>query len=68
EYLLRPLVSLLHEQGALAENWAEVMRLALMCCPLLTVNLLDSEKRSAAICWLGLTQVMQMGNYPLPGE
>ena len=68
EYLLRPLVSLLKEQGALAENWAEVMRLALMCCPLLTVNLLDSEKRSAAICWLGLTQVMQMGNFPLLGE
>lgn len=68
EYLLRPLVSLLYEQGALAEDWAEVMRMALLCCPLLTVNLLDDEKRSAAICWLGLTQVMQMGNLPLPGE
>ena len=67
EHLLRPLVSVLSEQRALPENWIEVMRLALMCCPLLTVNLLDSEKRSAAICWLGLTQVMQMGNYPLTG-
>ena len=67
EHLLRPLVSMLSEQRALPENWIEVMRLALMCCPLLTVNLLDSEKRSAAICWLGLTQVMQMGNYPLTG-
>lgn len=68
EHLLRPLVSLLSEQGALAKDWAEVMRLALMCCPLLTVNLLDDEKRSAAICWLGLTQVMQMGNLSLSGE
>ncbi len=67
EYLLHPLVSILDAQQALSENWIEVMRQALMCCPLLTVNLLDSEKRSAAICWLGLTQVMQMGNFPLSG-
>ena len=67
EHLLCPLVSMLNEQKALPEDWVEVMRLALMCCPLLTVNLLDSEKRSAAICWLGLTQVMQMGNHPLIG-
>ncbi len=66
-HLLRPLLAVLNEQQALAEDWAEVMRLALMCCPLLTVNLLDSEKRSAAIGWLGLTQVMQMGNHPLTG-
>jgi len=65
--LLRPLLAILSERQVLAEDWAEVMRLALMCCPLLTVNLLDSEKRSAAICWLGLTQVMQMGNHPLTG-
>jgi phosphoglycolate phosphatase-like HAD superfamily hydrolase len=66
-HLLRPLIAMLSERQVLPEDWAEVMRLALMCCPLLTVNLLDSEKRSAAICWLGLTQVMQMGNHPLIG-
>ncbi|GCE12717.1 HAD family hydrolase [Tengunoibacter tsumagoiensis] len=65
EHLLRPLTALLRSQQALPENWFEVMRLALMCCPLLTVDLLDSEKRSAAICWLGLSQVMQMGNLTL---
>jgi len=36
-----------------------------MCCPLLTVNLLDHEKRPADICWLGLSQVVQMGNLSL---
>ncbi|GAC1615650.1 MAG: hypothetical protein NVS4B9_04980 [Ktedonobacteraceae bacterium] len=66
-HLLSPLTAMLDERQALAKDWDEVMRLALLCCPLLTVNLLDSEKRSAAICWLGLTQAMQMGNHPLTG-
>jgi phosphoglycolate phosphatase-like HAD superfamily hydrolase len=61
-YLLPPLLSLLRERQALPQNWAEIVRLALLCCPLLTVNLLDDTKRSAAICWLGLSQAMQMGN------
>ncbi|GHO82937.1 HAD family hydrolase [Dictyobacter formicarum] len=61
-YLLPQMVELLREQRALPDNWEEIVRLALLCCPLLTVNLLDDTKRSAAICWLGLSQVMQMGN------
>jgi hypothetical protein len=64
-HLLQPLVRLLREHDALPEDWAEMMRLALMCCPLLTVNLLDDTKRPAEICWLGLTQVMQMGNFSI---
>lgn len=67
-YLLSPLLSLLRERHALPENWAEIVRLALLCCPLLTVNLLDNTKRSAAICWLGLSQVMQMGTLSSIGE
>ena len=68
EHLLRPLISLLRSQHALPDDWQEMMRLALMCCPLLTVNLLDTQKRSAAICWLGLSQVMQMSNLALIGD
>jgi phosphoglycolate phosphatase-like HAD superfamily hydrolase len=63
ECLLQPLISLLHERDALPANWEEMFRLALMCCPLLTVNLLDHEKRSAKICWLGLSQTIEMGNF-----
>ena len=63
EYLLKPLIALLRERDALPADWEEIFRLALMCCPLLTVNLLDREKRPAEICWLGLSQVMQMGNF-----
>ena len=62
EYLLKPLIALLRERDALPADWEEMFRLALMCCPLLTVNLLDREKRSEEICWLGLSQVIQMGN------
>ncbi|GCE02901.1 HAD family hydrolase [Dictyobacter aurantiacus] len=64
-YLLPQLIELLRERHALPENWEEIVRLALLCCPLLTVNLLDDTKRSAAICWLGLSQVVQMGNIPI---
>lgn len=67
-HLLPALLSLLRERGMLPENWAEMVRLALLCCPLLTVDLLDDTKRSAAICWLGLSQVMQMGTLSSIGE
>ncbi len=65
DYLLRPLLALLRAQDALPDDWDELLCMALLCCPLLTVNLLDDTKRSAAICWLGLCQVMQMGSLAL---
>lgn len=65
QYLVKPLITFLHERDALPADWEEMFRLALMCCPLLTVNLLDREKRSDEICWLGLSQVIQMGNFIL---
>jgi hypothetical protein len=40
----------------------EFMQLALMCCPLLTVNLLDAQRMPTAITWLGLAQAIQAGN------
>lgn len=65
EYLLWPLIDLLRAKNALSDDWPEVMRLALMCCPLLTVNLLDEQRMPPSVSWLGLSQVMQMGNLPL---
>ena len=53
------------EQDVLAENWLEQLQLALMCCPLLTVNLFDTQKRVPQIGWLGLRQAIQLGNYGL---
>jgi phosphoglycolate phosphatase-like HAD superfamily hydrolase len=67
EYLLRPLIGLLQTKNALPDDWPDIMRLALMCCPLLTVNLLDERRVPSSVSWLGLSQVMQMGNLPLTG-
>jgi phosphoglycolate phosphatase-like HAD superfamily hydrolase len=62
EHLLTPLIEELRSQEALPADWPEMMRLALMCCALLTINLLDRERMPAAITWLGLSQAIEMGN------
>ena|SRR5215469_1806012 len=62
EHLLMPLVAELRSHNRLPGDWLEMTRLALMCCPLLTINLLDEERVPAFIGWLGLSQAVQMGN------
>ncbi len=64
--LLQPLVAWLEERGELPEDWRDILRLALMCCPLLTVDLFDTTKRPPEIGWLGLSQALQFGNQGLP--
>ena len=61
-YLLQPLLAELRKQHALPVYWQEMMQLALMCCPLLTINLLDEARYPPAITWLGLTHAVLMGN------
>ena len=62
EHLLTPLIAELCEQNALPEDWREMMQLALMCCALLTINLLNEQHIPPAISWLGLLLAVQMGN------
>jgi hypothetical protein len=62
EHLLTPLTAELREQNVLPEDWREMMQLALMCCALLTINLLDEQRMPPAISWLGLLLAVQMGN------
>lgn len=62
EYLIKPLVDELRSRKALPKNWQEMLRLALLCCPLLTVNLLDEQRIPVEIGWLGLSQTVQLGN------
>ncbi|MBO0792848.1 MAG: hypothetical protein J2P36_18125 [Ktedonobacteraceae bacterium] len=57
--LVVPLLELLRGRNALPDDWSDILRMALMCCPLLTINLL--ERLPAPVCWLGLSYVMQMG-------
>lgn len=68
QYLLLPLLTLLRAQNALPDDWLDIVRLALLCCPLLTINLLEKERVPTAISWLGFTQALQMGSLALLGE
>ena len=61
-YLLQPLLAELRKLHALPGNWQEMMQRALMCCPLLTINLLDGTRYPPAITWLGLMHAVLMGN------
>ena len=62
EHLLRPLIAKLRARDALPADWEEIIQLALMCCPLLTINLLDGERMPPSITWLGLLLAVQTGN------
>ena len=62
EYLLKPLIKELLMKEALPSDWAEIMQLALMCCPLLTMNLLDEDRMPPSISWLGFLLAVQIGN------
>jgi hypothetical protein len=61
-YLLNPLVDWLRSINALPKNWQEIVQSALMCCPLLTINLIDRQRFPAVIGWLGFTLAVLMGN------
>ncbi len=61
EHLLQPLLTMLRAESALPVDWEDIVTLALMCCPLLTVNLLDQQRLPVVVSWLGLAQAMQMG-------
>jgi len=62
EHLLRPLIADLRGRDAMPANWEEMMQLALMCCALLTINLLDGERMPPSISWLGLLLAVLVGN------
>jgi len=62
EQLLRPLMVKLGTREMLPVHWKEIMQLALMCCSLLTINLLDGERIPPSISWLGLLLAVQTGN------
>ena len=62
EQLLRPLIVILGAREMLPVYWKEIIQLALMCCSLLTINLLDVEHIPPSIRWLGLLLAVQIGN------
>ncbi len=62
EHLLKPLITKLRARDSLFADWEEIMQLALMCCSLLTINLLDGTRMPPSISWLGLLLAVQTGN------
>jgi hypothetical protein len=62
EHLLRPLIANLQGRDALPADWEEILQLALMCCALLTINVLDGERMPLNVTWLGLLLAVQTGN------
>ncbi len=61
-YLLQPLLATLRSLDALPNDWLEIMQSALLCCPLLTMNLIDVERMPPSIGWLGFALAVFMGN------
>ena len=59
-YLLQPLIERL--DAGLPDDWLTMMQSALMCCPLLTMNLFDRERMPTTIGWLGFSLAVLMGN------
>jgi len=62
KYLLAPLFTQLRAVDALPVDWLEVMQSALLCCPLLTMNLLDTQRMPSTISWLGFAMAVYIGN------
>jgi hypothetical protein len=61
DHVLKPTVRLLHERGLLDVRWRQYLKVALMCCPLLTMNLADPSRFPPSIAALGLAQTIEMG-------
>jgi hypothetical protein len=61
ENVLKPYLLRLAGQGHLREDWREYFKLALFCCPFLTMNLADAQRFPSVISLLGLAMSIEMG-------
>ena len=61
ERALLPTLRELGGRGWLRPDWRAYLKLALFCCPLLTMNLADAARYGPGSSALGLSQAMEMG-------
>lgn len=61
ERVLLPLLRELSARDWLRPDWRNYLKLALFCCPLLTMNLADRSRFPPKVSLLGLSQVIEMG-------
>lgn len=60
ERVLIPTLHMLKSQNWLQSNWRDFIKAALMCCPLLTMNLADNDRFPPEISLLGLVMAVEM--------
>lgn len=65
--LIEPLLHWMKSKDALPHG-RRPLDLALMCCPLLTMNLCDANRFPVAISWLAFAHAVQMGNWDTDQE
>lgn len=63
--VLKPLLEELQAKNLLHPCWREYLKLALFCCPFLTMNLSDRQKFPPEITLLGLAISVEMGSSTL---
>lgn len=61
-YVVIPLFKKLHTERLLPDDWRQILKSALFCCPFLTMNLADSHKFPPTITLLGLAMSVEMGS------
>jgi hypothetical protein len=61
ERVLVPMLQELKRRDWLRADWRAYLKAALLCCPLLTMNLTDGEKFPPEISLLGLAMAVEMG-------
>lgn len=62
KYVLQPLIDHLKATEQLPETWRQELKLALFCCPFLTMNLCDAQRFPPEITLLGLSLAVEMGS------
>jgi hypothetical protein len=71
ELVFKPLLDELRKRGDpffALKIWKSYLKSALMCCPLLTMNLADSNRFPPTITLLGLCYTVEMGIYPFENQ
>jgi len=62
KHVLQPLIDHLKASGQLPDTWRQELKLALFCCPFLTMNLCDTQRFPPEITLLGLSLAVEMGS------
>jgi hypothetical protein len=59
--VLIPTLTTLRARDLLPNDWRATLKAALLCCPLLTMNLADGDRFPAPVQWLGFAMAVEMG-------